>query len=343
MSARAAPIRLLCSFAVASAAAALPAFCQPSAQQEEGFLGADGVLYDNEQSFKVMQMKPLSGNLLSNGSFERGRYWPYGWWPTDGLSTFWIEGGTDGRRCMRVFTNVDDTQWSEHERHVRATIDAVVESGRDPQELATNPLPPTPQPLPTHPPYYSTVGGIHGVHYRSEYLQCKPGAIYRFSVDCRNGGKVTAGKKDGAEVPRNEGGALPAGGTGEPRVFIKGFFDHKMKTAKGVETVRRNSYRAPMILDPCSEKWRRYARLLHPTRSTSTLDKQRLDTEYLQVQLYAYWPVGNYYFDNVRLEIVGMGDVKPPEPRQPIEAEQPAGDDKKAQPLGDEEFPIFGD
>lgn len=301
-------VALFCLLAAALAHGA------PQPDEKVAFHGPDGVLYDNEESFKLMQMDSSSGNLLGNGSFELGRYWPSGWQATDGLSTFWVEGGTDGKRCMKVFTNVLDDQWSAHEKKVRAAVDAVRASGRDPQKLPRSPLPPTPPRRPTRPPYYDTVGGLHGVHYRSEYVRCKPGAIYRFSVDARNDGR------------------------GEPRVFIKGFFDQKMKTGKGVEVVRRNAYRAPMILDPCGEEWCRYVRLFHPSRSQSTLGKKPLATEFLQVQLYAYWPVGDYYFDNVRLDIVGIeGEVEPqPEPQDE--------DENEDQPeLGEDEFPVFGD
>jgi hypothetical protein len=280
----------------------------------------DGVLFDNEKSSELMKMPSLSGNLLSNGSFEKGRWWPEGWWPTDGLASAWVEGGTDGKRCMKVFTGVEDSQWIKHEKLVRATIDALTAKGIDPQKLAKNPLPPTPTPKLAGGAKYSAVGGIHGVHYRSEYITCEPGAVYRFSVDCRNGGR------------------------GAPRVFIKGFFDHKMKTAKGEEIVRRNAYKAPMILDPCSKEWRRYARLLHPSLSTSTLDKKKLKTEYLQVQLYSYWPVGNYFWDNVKLEIVGREEVpKEEEKPKPDEAvKEPETPKNETTPKDDdEEFPEF--
>jgi hypothetical protein len=56
--------------------------------------------------------------------------------------------------------------------------------------------------------------------------------------------------------------------------------------------------------------------------------------EYLQVQLYAYWPVGNYYFDNVRLEVVGHEEVltdPEPEPETEPEPEPPQQDG----------FPVF--
>ncbi len=52
----------------------------------------DGVKYLNRDSCSAMQMKALSGNLVRNGSFEDGRWWPAGWDPCDKLGTFWVRG-----------------------------------------------------------------------------------------------------------------------------------------------------------------------------------------------------------------------------------------------------------
>ena len=277
-------------------------------------IAADGVPYDNEESARVLQMKALSGNLIPNGSFEQGRYWPAGWQATDGLTTFWAEGGTDGRRCLRIDTDVLDVQWKDRFEEVRAAVAAATrKAGGDPQSLPQNPLPPAPKRIPTQPPYYSTVAGLHGVHYRSAYVKVMPGAIYRFSIDAR------------------------AEADGEPKVFIKGFFDQRMKTSEGWQTVRRNAYRAPIFLDPCDGQWRRYARTFHPSKSTSTLDKKPLKAEWLQVQIYAYWKPGDYFFDNVRLDIVGMEEAVEPAP-----STKPGPKPKEPAPrLGKDEFPVF--
>ncbi|MCD6415335.1 MAG: hypothetical protein J7M08_01390 [Planctomycetes bacterium] len=282
---------------------------------------SDGVIYATEDGARAMQMAPLGGNLLENGSFERGRYWPAGWQATDGLTTFWAPGGTHGKRCLRIFTDVLDSQWKSHWDEVRRAV-ALGErqAGGDAQALPQDPRPPVPERIPTSPPYYDTVAGLHGVHYRSQFVPIEPRAIYRFSIDARTD---TAGKPH------------------EPRVFIKGFFDQKMKTARGVQIVRRNAYRAPMILDPCDETWRRYARTFHPWRSKSTLAEKPLKPEYLQVQIYAYWRPGSYYFDNVRLEIVGMEEEEKqpgPAPQKDAEPAQP----KEPLPTSDG-YPVIGD
>ncbi len=277
----------------------------------------DGVPYDGEQSQRLMQVKALSPNLLRNGGFERGRYWPAGWQFTDGLTTFWVAGGTEGERCVRIYTDVLDVQWKRHEDEVRRAVEAAMRKHGDPQSAPQDPRPSPPERVPTQPPFYDTVAGLHGVHYRSDYVPVAPRAVYRFSIDAR------------CEVN---------GEPHEPRVFIKGFFDQQVQTRNGVETVRRNAYRAPMILDPCDKQWRRYARLFHPWRSNSTLAGEQLRAERLQVQIYAYWRPGNYYFDNARLEIV---DWEEPETARDKEPQRPMSESRPEAPLSKSGFPVL--
>jgi hypothetical protein len=312
-------LSVLLAVNVAALPAAQPAQPHRASEKEKvQIVAADGVPYDNESSAEVMQMKALSGNLVANGSFETGRYWPYGWQPTDGLTTFWESGGTDGARCLRIYTDVLDSQWKAREDQVRAAFQQALGKAPDPQSLPQNPIPPAPARTPTSPPYYDTVAGLHGVHYRSDYIRCAPGAIYRFSVDARTEAR------------------------GTPKVFIKGSCDQTVSTRDGYETIRRDAYQAPIFLDPCDGQWRRYARTFHPSESKATLGGKPLKPEWLQVQIYAYWERGNYDFDNVRLDIVG---AEPPEPSAPEtpkaeETRKPAATEPPPA-LKEDEFPVF--
>ena len=300
----------LASLVLVGVAAAGPE--EKSAKQEDGDVpewkvAPDGVHYANRRSYEAWQQKALAPNLLSNGSFERGRYWPLGWDPVDRLGTFWVNGGTQGKRCMRLYTNVLDEQWNTWHEKVLALVEGLKKrTGGRPQKLPRNPLPPPPEKKPTSPPYYDTVAGMHGIHYRSPLIKVEPGAIYRVSVDART-----------------EGG-------GDPKVFTKGFFHFR--------GLRRNAGRATMTLTDCGKKWQRYARIFHPTEWESTLNDKPIEPELLQVQLYAYWTVGNYYFDNVRLEIIGHQ-----EPEKKEEKSGPTGSksEEKKPELGEDEFPVF--
>jgi len=283
-------------------------------------LAPDGIPYDNEGSLQATEMKALSANLVSNGSFEAGRYWPFQWQATDGLTTFWIEGGTDGSRCIRIYTDVLEAQWKDREERVRGAVQAAAaKAGGDPQSLPADPVPAPPERIPTNPPYYDTVAALHGVHYRSDYINCLPGAVYRFSIDARTEAE------------------------GEPKVFIKGFFDQTVDTRDGPRVIRRDAYQAPIFLNPCDGQWRRYARRLRPWQSKTKLGGKPLKPQWLQVQIYAYWKPGNYYFDNVRLEIVAMEEPEPETSERPPKQNAPKGPEQspKTPARQEEEFPVF--
>jgi len=275
----------------------------------------DGVKYLNRDSYEAMQQKSL-GNAVKNGSFEEGRYWPYGWDPCDKLGTLWVAGGSDGKRCIRMDTNLIEDQWLPwKEKVLKIADEASKRTNGSPQSLPEDPVPPPPARLPTKPPYYDTAGGNHGIHYRTEFIKLAPGAIYRLSVDART----------------QCGGA--------PMVFVKGFFDQRRKMEEGEVVLKREIYRVETTLSGCDAQWRRFARIFHPARSTSTLAAKPIQPEWLRIELYAYWPVGIYEWDNVKLDIIGYeepahGTVGPgPETKEPQPATPPAKDG---------EFPVVG-
>ncbi len=230
----------------------------------------------------ALQFKAISKNLIPNHSFERGRWWPSSWEPVDRLGTFWVKGGTDGKKCMKFNTNLLESQWLPyHSRIIQRIRKLQARTGGGAQKQKKNPLPAPPDPKPTSPPYYDTVAGLHGIHYKGPFIPVQPGAIYRITVDAK------VSQKGGAKV------------------FVKGFVDRPYKTRRGLMVIKRNAYRAPMNLDGLSQNWKRFSRVFHPARSQSTIDDQPVQPEWLRVQLYSYWPPGTYWWDNVKLEIIG--------------------------------------
>jgi hypothetical protein len=297
---------LICGQACDSAA--------PAADEQDLPIAADGVKYASREVRDLMEIPAVSHNLLANGSFEKGRYWPEAWDPADRLGTFWAEPGSQGRRCIRLDTNLIDTQWVEWNEKVLALVkDASERTGRRPQSLEADPVPNPPPRQPTHPPYYDTVAGIHGIHYRSEFFPAKPGAVYRFSVDAR------------------------ASVQGEPKVFIKAFVDERRRVEEGESVLKRNAYRAPMTLYGCGPEWKRFAFILHPTQRKTASIPNPLQPQWLRVELYAYWPVGTYEFDNARIEIVGYDAVETVPQSSPQQK-----DDKPQKPQEQDRFPVFG-
>lgn len=322
--------------------------CAQAAGNKHAGLAPKGVPYGNNRSREACQLKAIGPNLLDNGSFEKGRHWPYNWDPVDGLGSFWVKEGTHGKRCIRLYTDVLDTQWIEWNEKVMGKYDRLKEQAKKKgKAFSQYPLPEAPAKIPTHPPYYDTVGGIHGIHYRSRMVKVRPGAIYRVSLDAR---------------------VSPCG---TPKVFTKGFRPERQRiiATDGDKTfyldsvketdaapaprrrrgkksevryieLMRNTGRAPMSLHGCGKEWKRFARTFHPAKWTTTRDDKPIFTEYLQVQIYAYWPVGNYFFDNVKLEIVGYDE--PPETKKETADSAKDRDKKKPPPkLAEDEFPVF--
>jgi hypothetical protein len=281
-------------------------------------LPAQGVEPADADSVEALKYKALSVSVLRNGDFEQGRWWPEGWEPVDGLSSFWeAAGGTAGKRCLRHDTNVLNEQGVKWNAKVRALVEAASkQTGGRPQSLRENPVPPAPKRLPTRPPYYNTLGGLEGVIYLTEPIPHRRGAIYRITVDART-----------------EGG-------GAPIVFLKGYF-----TYEGRE---RNCGRLEFHLNGIGKEWKRFSRLVWPEKWSSRFGGYRVHPEYLKAQLFSYWTVGDYWYDNVKLEIVGWEPYEPtPNPKdlEKLKAEEEKGGEKapvKEDPgLGEGEFPEF--
>ncbi len=111
---------------------------------------------------------------------------------------------------------------------------------------------------------YSSIGGNEGVMLDSELIDCKPGQNYKLTVDFK--------------------------GDGKPFVWIKGFLMHP---SRGVLV---DGYQTRLEPDsPSKTEWRTFSIGFNPTAKSPRITK-------MKVRLYAYWPNGLYYFDNVRVE-----------------------------------------
>ncbi len=113
---------------------------------------------------------------------------------------------------------------------------------------------------------YDTVGGTKGVHFRCvAEIPVKRNAYYMISADVR--GKATD--------------------LFFPKVFVKAYSD-----VRGESRETYNTYLACRVED---DKWTHFRRRkpFKPGRSPSV--------KHMKVFVYAYWPVGVYHFDNVRV------------------------------------------
>lgn len=146
------------------------------------------------------------------------------------------------------------------------------------KEMERTPVPPAAPKSPTKEPKYDTVAGVEGVRYMSDWIEIAPGRSYRLDVDCR-----------------------VDGGAKTPKVFVKGYFEDPRRPPELRRRVKYEKY----LNCAADEKWRTFSMTCAPTARTP-------DVKWVRVIIFAYWPPGTYYFDNVRLAPVPADD--PPEP-----------------------------
>ncbi len=173
-------------------------------------------------------------------------------------------------------------QWAEHwERPNGLTSFFVAEEGRGRvvmldtwverqqalawmKAFAENPELPPPAKLPVAKDSFGTIGGFEGVALDSVMIEVKPGQNYKLSADLKG-----------------EGAAI---------VWIKGFQKHPRRDAWA------DGYQTRLVPGQVSASdWRTFAIGFNPTARTPRIER-------MKVRLYAYWPNGLYYFDNIRIE-----------------------------------------
>ncbi len=139
---------------------------------------------------------------------------------------------------------------------------------------------------------YKTIGAIDGVRVVSRRIYYKKDATYRLTI----------------ELKQMQGTSL--------KVFVKGY-----KKIRGRE---RQVYKAALFCDAEKEKigeWVTYTRTVSPGKTPATVP------EYLKVHVWAYWPRGIVYVDNVLL--FEEKEVKSPEKVEKETDKTPAKEEKK--------------
>ena len=136
---------------------------------------------------------------------------------------------------------------------------------------------------PTVEPKYDTVGGNKGAILRSDPIRVEPGAAYRLTFDC---------------LSKNP----------QVKVWVKGY---TFLPARGnIPARRRKTYQARKDVRGKTEGWETFTRVFRPTTRPENLRGSKYPTLEIEVQLYAYWPPGEAYFDNVRFEKITPEEAK---------------------------------
>jgi hypothetical protein len=225
--------------------------------------------------------------LNRNGGFESGHV---GWERPDNAVTF-IEAGPSGRgRILRIRTDVERDKWLAYHR-----------------ALMFGKASPTNPPVLRRDTSYGSLAGLEGVHYPSEWIKATPGQRYWLVADMK-------GKTAGIFFPK---------------IFVKGFrsWAHRADGLPEVSLVERKMTAGQFAALPVDRQKRLVAEdaRKHPKRYLRECFRWYLacrneedvwkhyaapfpprgglpdNVEWLQIQVYAYWPPGTFRFDNVHL------------------------------------------
>ena len=218
-----------------------------------------------------------------NGEFESGHE---GWEHPDNVSTMLVEDEAGRGRVLKVRTDLARGPWLEYTRNLRFGL-------ADPNR---------PPNIPTD-RSEGAVGGMEGVHYRSDWIDAKPGQRYWLAADVKGLGGAKIFIKGYLDWTKQADG-LPEASLVQrgltPLSFAKLPPEQRAKIvaedAKAhPERYRREVYRWYLNCGGGGGRWRHLAAPVPPRGALPD------NVRWIQIQVYAYWPPGAYYFDNVHL------------------------------------------
>jgi len=138
--------------------------------------------------------------------------------------------------------------------------------------FAENPDAPVPEAIRVSKGSFASVGAFEGVALDSALIDVKPGQNYKLTADFK--------------------------GPGIPFVWIKGFMKHPRDGRLA------DAYQTRLAPRSNNEKeWQTFSVGFNPTARTPKVEK-------MKVRLYAYWPNGVYYFDNISVEEISGEEMK---------------------------------
>lgn len=218
---------------------------------------------------------------MINGGFEEVEAGPIphpkGWAHPEDYCIFWLKDPMAPEHGKVIVLDTDHAEGAAMKRQAQAR--EALAQGKA--------LPPPPEAA--RGAHYGAIAGSYGVSFYSEKFKCKPKQAYKVSFDYKG----------------------PSGGAS---VWVRGW-----AIFNGEE---RQRYSTKVNCYVKGTGWAHFEQAFHPTRrlgpkdkhTDSAEDKEKnatyTDISLLRVMLYAYWPPGQYYFDNVKVEKIGDEEYK---------------------------------
>jgi len=233
-----------------------------------------------------------------NGSFDGSGH--AGWQAPDNAASF-IEPGPAGRgTVLRIRTDLARAPYIDYIRAIRMGT----ASPASPPKIATA-------------TGYSCLGGMEGVHFKSDWIKATPGRRYWLMADFdRPGAKVFV---KGFKATKFALDGLPESVLAALNMTPEQFAD--LPEAKRKKLVAEAAKKEPKaFLRECyrwylncrgqAGKWNHLAAPFPPRGGLPA------DVQWLQIQVYCYWPAGTYRWDNVLM-------YKDPRQKAPLPEEKP--------------------
>jgi len=232
----------------------------------------------------------LGAPINANSSFDAEKF--AGWESPDNVACF-IVSNPAGGKMLRIRTDLDRDEYLAYRKALLAG-EASTES--PPQIKSASDA--------------NSIAAQEGVHYKSDFIPANVNGIYWLCASCR---------------------FIPAKGfsvSATPKVFVKGFkvipaaFDglpesslKKLKMTPAEFSALSPEKRRELIATDARENPKKYLRECYRWHLNCPASlawktyqgkfppsgKLPADVQFLQIQIYSYWPAGEYFWDNVIL------------------------------------------
>ena len=223
--------------------------------------------------------KKFGKPLNVNGGFDKGHI---GWDAPDLAATFLIDRPKQRGKMLKILTTANRDQWIAYRRKLRL--------GQI-------------KPTKNHGVTYKgePVAALEGVHYRSDWIKATPGQRYWLIADKKGPGAKIFIK--GFMDWSTQATGLPESSLAKLGLTPEKFADLPRKKQMELiktdakahpEQYRRECYRWYLNCDGSGE-WKHHAAPFPPRGGLANR------VQWFQIQIYSYWPPGEYLWDNVHL------------------------------------------